>query len=222
MEGVLMNIETVLHFSNKELLQAFYTHKIDEFVACPIKTNISIDYIEICNRICRLIREYTITEIISLIKEVHTDFSIEAKDVPQFSSLNDCYIRVPFLLRNCGMEYVSFEQMGYMLRTGKRNAVADKKYGENHAKTAAMLGLCKFVRGKGFALSVLGYCYTALADHEKHKCLGPLTAYIPFIQNCVVAPNPDEAVLEGISFLSQTTQARRLPNINTLMRGFNK
>ena len=35
-------------------------------------------------------------------------------------------------------------KMGYMMRDEKRNDVADKKYGENHMKTSAQLGLCQF------------------------------------------------------------------------------
>lgn len=217
MENTNRNISAILNSSDEELIQAFYAHKLDVYCSNAFLKNCHSDHIEISNRVCRILRQFTILDIIKLVQIEHIPFPIAPKDIPQFSNLNDCFLRVPQLLLASGLEHVNFEQMGYLLRTEKRSSIADKKYGENHAKTAAMLGLCSHIHGKGFIISVLGYCYSFLSDKERLKLQAPLALYIPFIQNCIFSSDVETTIKNGISILSKSTQKRREPNIRALI-----
>jgi hypothetical protein len=107
--------------------------------------------------------------------------------------------------------------MGYMLRTECRKEVADKKYGENHIKTAAQMGLCSFQKCRANT-NALGDCFIALPSDEERKAILPkLCLYIPYIQNYFMAGATDEARENILSILSTTTQNRRRTNVNTII-----
>ena len=111
--------------------------------------------------------------------------------------------------------------MGYMLRSEKRKEVADKKYGENHIKTAASMGLCSFSKCRANS-NALGELFIKLSDEERENILPKLCLYIPFIHNYFKNGATDEIREEMISVLSETTQNRRRSNINTIIETVKK
>ena len=141
---------------------------------------------------------------------------MDKKDISQFSDFKDAYYTVPFMLQNCGLKDVDYSKMGYMLRDEKRKDVADKKYGENHMKTAAQLGLCRFEKYRGNA-NALGNCFVKLSESDRRNILPKLCLYIPYIQNYFMAGATDEVRDEILSILSHTTQVRRRSNVNTII-----
>lgn len=193
------------------LLKAYYTHTDDDIITNQTK----------CELLLKVLKNHTCTEIINLIKEEDLLFKIEKKDIPQFSDFKDAYFKVPFLLAHCGEEDVDYNQMGYMLRSGSRKEVADRKYGENHIKTAAQMGLCNFVRCKANT-STLGNLFIKLTDEERKKLLPKICLYIPFIHNYFKKGGTNEVREEMLSILSVTTQNRRRSNVNTIIETIKK
>ncbi|MBO4642823.1 MAG: hypothetical protein J5661_08230 [Bacteroidaceae bacterium] len=159
--------------------------------------------------------DFSIDEIIELVRQDFKIFHIQKKDVPQFSDLMAVF-KIPFILKNCGINGVGYDQMGYMLRTEKRNIVADRKYGENHMKTAEQMGLCELHHFMGYP-NAIGNVFASLgADVQKilipHFCLS-----IPFIQNYFMTGENDDYLEMMMNVLSDSTKTRRRPNVNTLI-----
>jgi len=121
------------------------------------------------------------------------------------------------LLQNCGITDVDYSKMGYMMREDKRNDIADKKYGENHMKTAAQLGLCSFKKCRANT-NALGSLFVKIKETDRKNILPKICLYIPFIQNYFIEGATDEVREKILSILSQTTQNRRRTNVNTIIQ----
>lgn len=188
------------------LLKAFYTHSDDSLLTDMDK----------CKMLVNVLMKHSCADIIELIKEDDELFEIDKKDIPQFSDFKDAYFSVPFNLANCGMKDVGYLQMGYMLRNEKRKEVADKKYGENHIKTAAAMGLCSFYKCRANT-NALGNIFIKLTDEERTQLLPKLCLYMPFAHNYFKNGATDEVRETMLSILSVTTQNRRRPNVNTII-----
>lgn len=163
-----------------------------------------------------VLKKYKCSDILKIIKEGFEPAKIAKKDISQFSDFKDAYYTVPYMLKNCGLKDVDYSKMGYMLRDEKRKDVADKKYGENHMKTAAQLGLCRFEKCRGNA-NAFGCCFVELSEVDRRNILPKLCLYIPFIQNYFMAGATDEVRDEILSILSHSTQVRRRSNVNTII-----
>lgn len=193
--------------NEKILLKAFYTHADDDILLNDTKSKILLE----------ILKKYKCSEILDIIKDDFIPYPITKADPSQFSDFKDAYYRVPYILKYSGCSDVDYDKMGKMLRTEKRNVVADKKYGENHIKTAAQLGLCSFSKCRANANS-LGSNFIDIQESDRNKKILPkLCLYIPYIQNYFMAGATDEAREEILSILSKTTQARRRPNVNLII-----
>ena len=188
------------------LLKAFYTHADESLLENDDKSKILLE----------VLKKYKCSEILELIGHEFIPHPITKADPSQFSDFKDAYYSVPFLLANCGKTDVDYNQMGYMLRSEKRKEVADKKYGENHMKTAAQLGLCRFAKCRANA-NALGSNFVKLNERDMKAVLPKLCLYIPYIQNYFMAGATDEVREEILSILSKTTQTRRRPNVNLII-----
>lgn len=193
------------------LLKAYYTHADEDLITDQNK----------CELLLKVLQRHSCAEILDLIKDESVMFDIDKKDIPQFSDFNDAYYKVPFVLANCGLQDVDYLKMGYMLRSEKRKEVADKKYGENHIKTAAQMGLCSFAKCRANT-STLGNLFIKLPEKERIDLLPKLCLYIPFIHNYFKQGGTDEVREEMLSILSVTTQNRRRSNINTIIETIKK
>lgn len=188
------------------LLKAFYTHADDTLINDENK----------CDILLSVLDKYTCKEILEIIRTEASLFSIDKKDIPQFSSFKDAYYNVPFILANCGLQNIGYDRMGYMLRNDKRKKIADKKYGENHMKTAAQMGLCSFNKCRANA-NVLGNKFIKLSERNRKGLIPKLCLYIPFIQNYFILGGTDEVREQLLNILSTTTQTRRRSNVNTII-----
>ena len=158
---------------------------------------------------------YSLNEIIEIVKPTFHPFPIQKKDIPQFSDLMTVF-KIPNLLKNCCIDGVSYEQMGYMLRTEKRKLGADKKYGENHMKTAEQMGLCDIRHYMAYP-NEISNGYVNLDKDSQRKIIPHFCLSIPFIQNYFMTGMNDEYLKEMMSILSESTIKRRLTNVNTLI-----
>ncbi len=167
------------------------------------------------------ISKYTITEILHVILENYVPFVIDKSDIPQFSDFNACVNSVPRILLYSGVDGISYQQMGYMLRQNRRSVVADKKYGENHMKTAALMGLCCINNRKAYSNSITEVVYS-LTTVKKNDILSKLCLYIPFMQNYYWQGEGEIILNELMSILSETTRKRRISNCRTIINIIDK
>lgn len=193
--------------NEKVLLKAFYTHADSSIIEDEVKSKLLLE----------VLKKYKCSEILKIIEDDFVPFEIGKKDISQFSDFKDAYYKVPFLLQNCGITDVDYSRMGYMLREETRNDVADKKYGENHIKTAAQMGLCRFKNCRANS-NALGNLFVLLNESDRKNILPKICLYIPFIQNYFMSGATDEVRENMLSILSKTTQNRRRTNINTIIR----
>jgi hypothetical protein len=192
--------------NERVLLKAFLTHADDSLLEDDNKSKLLLE----------VLKKYKCSEILEIIKDDFKPYEITKADPSQFSDFKDAYYSVPYLLANCGKTDVDYNQMGYMLRSDKRKEVADKKYGENHMKTAAQLGLCRFSKCRANA-NALGSNFIKLKERDMKAIIPKLCLYIPYVQNYFMAGATDEAREEILSILSKTTQVRRRPNVNLII-----
>ena len=193
--------------NERALLKVFYTHTDDSILDDETKSALLIE----------VLKRHMCSEILEIIAEDFKPAKIDKKDISQFSDFKDAYYTVPYKLKNCSIKDVDYSKMGYMLRDAKRKDIADKKYGENHMKTAAQLGLCRFEKCRGNA-NALGSCFVSLNETERRMILPKLCLYIPFVQNYFMAGATDEVRDDILSILSHTTQVRRRSNVNTIIQ----
>ena len=123
------------------LIISFYSHKLHVEDTCNLQCP-SKGIMDLCEDIFSCLLNVECNEIVRLIQQMGVSFEISHGDVPQFSSLEDCVCKVPLLVKDCGIEDLTYTQIGFMLRTKPRKEGADMKYGENQSKTAAQMGLC--------------------------------------------------------------------------------
>lgn len=193
--------------NERALLKAFYSHVDDSLIEDETKARLLIE----------VLKKHKCCDILKIIADGFVPAEIGQKDISQFSDFRDAYYKVPFLLHNCGLTDVDYSQMGFMLRGDKRNNVADKKYGENHMKTAAQLGLCRFKKCRANS-NAFGKLFMTLSDSDQKNILPKICLYIPYVQNYFMAGATNEIREEILSILSQTTQNRRRTNVNTIFQ----
>ncbi len=204
----------------EDYISAFYSHKLHVEDRCNLQGP-SEELMRVSEFIISCLLEIECQDIIHIIKKRGITFDIAHGDVPQFSSLDDCVYKVPILVKDCGLNQITYTQLGFMLRTRPRKEGADTKYGENHSKTAAQMGLCSIFNARIYT-SHLGVAFCDI-DKEKQKNLLPkLVLFIPYILNQFASSAKYEDVIRSVSFLSESTQKRRLTNIWSLITQVNK
>ena len=202
------------------LIKAFYTHKLHVEDTCNLQW-LSDERMELSEDLLLCLLEVECEEIIHLIRKTDVYFEISHSDVPQFSSLDDCVYRVPLLVRDCGIDELTYSQLGFMLRTKPRKEGADMKYGENQSKTAAQMGLCSIKKSR-IRPSFLGVVFCNLDKETQMRLLPKLVLFIPYIFNQFATNAKYEDINDSVSFLSLSTQKRRLTNIWSLINQVNK
>jgi len=202
------------------LLITFYTHKLHVEEMCDLSCP-SEGIMGLCEDLISCLLEVECEEIIHVIQKTGITFDISHGDVPQFSSLDDCVYKVPILVKDCGIDELTYSQVGFMLRTKPRKEGADMKYGENQSKTAAQMGLCSIINARIYP-SHLGVAFCNLDKEKQMRLLPKLVLFIPYIYNQFAISAKYEDIIASISFLSQSTQKRRLTNIWSLISQVNK
>lgn len=175
----------------------------------------------LCKDLLSALERIPLTDLIQILEFDSPSFQIKPADIPQFSSIEDCVYKVPHLILVSQIEEITYGQMGYLLRTEPRTDIADLKYGENHAKVAAQLGLCFIQKHKVYP-SCLGVAFDNLSAKSKTAILPKLILFIPFIQNIFVNQMTSNDIDSQLSILSDSTRRRRLPNVWTLINKVNE
>ena len=205
---------------DEALLLSFYAHKLHVEDICNLQSP-SQSMMDMCNDIFACLLKVGCSDLVRLIQGTDIRFEISHGDVPQFSCLEDCVFKVPLVAIDCGIEDLTYTQMGFMLREHPRKEGADMKYGENHAKTAAQMGLCSIKNARIYP-SHLGVAFCDLDKEIQLRLLPKLILFIPYIFNQFASVAKYEDIIKSVSFLSLSTQKRRLSNIWSLISQVNK
>lgn len=202
------------------LITNYYSHMLHVEDTCNLEYP-SDGMMGLCEDIITCLLNVECEEIVRIIQKVGPVFEILHGDVPQFSNLEDCVYKVPLLVKDCGIDELSYTQIGFMLRTKPRKDGADTKYGENQSKTAAQMGLCSIKNARIYPSS-FGVAYCKLDKATQMTLLPKLILFIPYIYNQFAINAKYEDIIASVSFLSQSTQKRRLTNIWYLINLVNK
>jgi len=166
------------------------------------------------------INNVPIEEFIKYIFFDNKDISIKAKDVMQFSNIEDASTRLCRELKYNGNNGVKNIEVGKLLLIdGKdRNDGAYIKYGENHAKTAEMLGLvCEFTHT--YFVSSMGYIIDEIDEISRKKLLERLILRSKLIRQLICATKKGNVSVRAFLYmLSDSTYIRRRSNIKTILR----
>ena len=201
----------------KLLIRLFYSKDFDLECLSRSLRLCSISPEKASKIICEVLEHTRIEDIISILKEESALYTIDSGNIPQFSDLSVCLYGVIDALVRANTEDVTYEKMGYLLRTEPRSRCADTKYGENQAKTAESLGLCS-ISPKHFIKSTpFGVYFSKLTKDQKTIIAPKLALRIPLIQNYFIMGKREEYIQEVLSILKESTQKRRLPNIKSLI-----
>ncbi|MCQ2218753.1 MAG: hypothetical protein MJZ33_09805 [Paludibacteraceae bacterium] len=202
------------------LIKEFYAHKVDTEFSC-LNNDLKLCAISQKNAISNLVSillKYSCAQILDIIKNDFKTYDIESKDIPQFSDFDDCYHSVIDKLVCLNIDGITYEKMGFLLRKPNttRTPIADHKYGENHSKVAAAMGLCSFDKKHLLRPTAFGKCFQSLDSKDKLNLRSKLCLYIPLLQNIFVQGNTDDIMDKYLNILSESTQMRRRSNIKTL------
>jgi hypothetical protein len=143
-------------------------------------------------------------------------------NIPQFSDFADAYIETPKILESSN-EKMTYDQLGVYLDNGKnKKEGAQRKYGENHSKVAALLDLAVIATSNNIYkinTSVFGVAYNKRNEHEKKAITARLLFRIPIIQKMLIDALVCKVDIENeLSCLSKQTRMRRKPNIATMLQ----
>lgn len=207
---------------------------IDDFFLKAREDSINKHFIESgVSRDTSVVKEY-VEELVSLpfdsllchIKETTELPFVFSSDVPQFSSIDAATQKICSLLSQLPPRGFSFEEIGKILQPGHTDVVyANKKYGENHVKTAESLGLTLSDNRK-YYLSAIGYIFPSLSKFQQEQLVSRTVLRNSLVYNVLhkVLNGHAVSILDEISFLSESTAKRRKNNSLIFCRliGLNK
>ncbi len=193
--------------NERVLLKAYYTHADASLLEDETKSLLLIE----------TLKKYKCSEILEIIRDGFVPSEVEKKDITQFSDFRDAYYTVPYMLQYSKIPDIDYSKMGFLLRDTRRKEGADKKYGENHMKTAFQLGLCRFEKCRANS-NAFGRHFIKQSEKDLRNLLPKICLYIPYIQNYFMAGATDEYREQLLSILSKTTQDRRRSNVNTIIQ----
>ena len=185
-----ININEKLFFRNYLMDSSFMAEYINQLCTIPISS--FIDYI---------------------ISNCSVDY-MTFPDVVQFSSLEDATTGICIVLSEFSDGLHNIDVGRKLLNDGKeRKDGALRKYGENHAKTAIELGLVQESSGC-YYLSCLGECFNSLTSEQQHHLLSRTILRNRFFQKLLIKAQKGQVSIKSeMSFLAESTQKRRLPNV---------
>ena len=199
-----------------DILLSFYNDEISLFLEDYPSEN---DYHNVMAQLVALLSSKTPSTIIEILKPTYIHKVVDSADIPQFSDLSSAIYRTPEILKDHGN--LSFEEMGRRLWPTERGAVADQKYGENHAKTAAQLGLATIIKGK-INISSFGKIFLSLNPVQQAALIPNLWLKVPLFYNYFCTDQSETTLMGDMAILASSTQKRRLSNIRTIIDLINK
>lgn len=169
---------------------------------------------EAIDKLIDILKRTSIENIVNIIEANRDNIAeITPANIPQFSNIdaiNDVLDYVD------SADEVTYELIGYYINKDAKKG-AQTKYGENHYKTAASIGLTTI--NKPFAITTLGRKYKKLQADEKTALRNKLFLLIPIVQKIIVEAKYKEVQPMNILnlYLSESTSIRRRSNVRTMV-----
>lgn len=176
----------------------------------------------IADWLCNKLLDTPLPNIFDIIRKYPSSEAVLASNIPQFSSLRDAYLETPNIL-NLSKQSMNYNELGIYLDNGKeKKEVAQRKYGENHSKLAALLDLViitPYNNSFKVALSVFGTTFCKRTDHERRNLTAKLFLRIPIIQKMLIDSLSTKIDIENELYcLSDQTKKRRKSNIAAILQ----
>lgn len=192
-------------------LYEFYLHPDSRFQLGLYKEDVLA---EAAKRSFEILADTSIGHILDIIEE-HIDELPEVitSNIPQFSNIYDVDVIPRIVVTNPGCEYA---MMGYYYnKDGKYDA--QRKYGENHYKAAALLGLV--TDAPPFDATYLGREYIHLPEETKDLIRPRLCLRIPIIDICLIEgrKGPYDGMKEVRRLLTESTSVRRRSSMKQMI-----
>lgn len=204
--------------TNDDILYAFFLH--------PMSRNQKRDYIGndldyAAHRLFSILKETSTEHILDIIEAHKEEIPvITTGSIPQFSEIHDADKIPDIVISNPNCKY---KLIGYFFNKDAAD-YSNQKYGENHYKLAAQLGLCEYADSKApegiTAVSFLGYVYKDLPLEYRDQIRPKLCLQVPFIQHILIEARHNEvnAMAELQSLLTPSTSVRRRSSLQQMMR----
>ena len=189
---------------------------------------ISDGFFEECNDVFDYIHrvvEIPISDFVDYIALFSRRQSIMAADVFQFSSFYDATVKVCDKIIEIGNPGLKFKEVAGLLLDDDvcRNDLALNKYGENHIKTAELLGLAFKGSNRLYYLSAIGCVFSKLTKEVQDRLLVRLIIRNKLISQMFILAVKAEFDLEAFLYdLSKSTYIRRRTNIRTVIGFLNQ
>lgn len=149
---------------------------------------------------------------------------IVAADVFQFSDFDDATQNICYKLCENNNPGLKFKEIAELLFNDniQRSDCALNKYGENHIKTAELIGLAFKDVSKKYYLSSIGYVFNELDEKNKERLLIRLIIRNKLISQLLVAALQGQFDMEAFLYdLSKSTYIRRKSNIKRIINIIN-
>ena len=171
-----------------------------------------------------------VDELLNICWDEYIDYIVNEPDkiirknqIPQFSKIVDGTANLVELMRNEGDYGFRFETLGQKLtHTTDKSAAAYTKYGENHAKLAAILDLVLIISISGTKYVYLTELGKILADNKEvqDEVLAKLIPLIPIVQFCLRRAARRKIDVEILlqQYVSKSTAVRRASSIRGLLK----
>ena len=205
---ILMN-ET---YNFSDVIRAFYSSRDDEI----LKNHSESELINSGSKVFTILQHYSVDELVDILDDGSNMLSlINPANIPQFSDINSVDLLLPYVEANAGVN-CSYALIGYFFYKNSKIG-AQTKYGENHYKTAMLMGLTK--KDKPFDVTPLGKLYMQLPTSIVKKLKPLLYLRIPLIRYVLVKAKVEFVNVSEIMALSlaESTVKRRLSNVKLMI-----
>lgn len=203
----------IFHYFNKEIDLQCLTYRTIKCSEVPQEN--------IASWFCNVLINTSIAEIIGILKHIEIKDSIQPSNIPQFSNIKEAIHTVIRKIYDSGLVSMTYDDLGFHLDGKFKNKIAQKKYGENHSKFAALLDLTVITSPKNsnqIELSVLGKAYYKLDEKTREKLAARLALRIPIVQALLKDASYEQVFITDYMYgLSDETKKRRKPNIINLL-----
>ena len=167
------------------------------------------------------LKALSIDEILSIIDcNCYGDVA-DVKHIPQFGK-TETIAKVTCYFVAQGQCCADYPQMGFYLKQDvNATLVANTKFGENHGKAAAILGIAACV-DKRIVPSALTKAFCSMGEREQEEVLNKLLFRVPVVQIILkAASNQKVNGYAPMEQLKESTRHRRGQNIKAILKTLN-
>jgi len=167
-----------------------------------------------------LLLNISTNDVFAVIKSHQASLTpVVSNNIPQFSNVDEIFSVLRIVI-DSEIEDLSYKKIGYYLCAKVAKVGAQVKYGENHYKLAAQLGLVTFA--KPFTATDIGLAFYLTDNTIKRQAIKKhLALRIPIIQQALLLADTNTIVDMGAlmcQYISQSTMLRRRSNVRELMQ----